>query len=584
MTADLAGYYVTQFVRPYLEMGIFDSIRLPVYRIAMQILDSINNAALAGLTLDEAQERLIQAWGGQRPGYRVNIYQTVMTIARQYQGFCLERGLLDFALQIRLLVQDLLDTDDFQEDFKQTYHFLVADNVEEMGALAHDFIFWCMEYVQKTIIIYDRDGGFRTFLGADPAHAYQLAEVCSDRAAWEKPVSLSAGMAGIVSAFDVLLQSDSAVETPSRANRPPMLRFASATFYPQMIDHCVTEAARLIRQKNVPPERIAIVAPYLSDALLFALQSRLEAADIPTISRRPSRPLIREQSVQMVVTFLRLYLDDVQARPQTAEVAYALQTAIEGLDPVRASLLTQIAYRNGELSGLEHLSASAQTRLTEALCLRYGQIQSWFAAHSTEAESSSPADFISRFIEEVIVQPGFAGHSDASFRHPLNNLITAAQHFTEAVYPGEQTNRADAMREFIHLTVDGLISLDIEPDRVAAVLIAPAYTFLTRNLRVDYQFWLDIGDHSWIERLEQPLTNPYVLRRDFPAGSLWTDDLETAAQEARLRSLILGLLRRCDKGVFVEACDISAGGYEQRGRLAFVFQQMFDRSPHPSTP
>lgn len=579
LTSDLAGYYITRFARPYLETGVFDGVHLPAYRIALQILDSINNAALAGLALDEAENRLIHAWGERR-----DIYHTVIRIAHSYQDFCLKRGLLDYALQIRLLVENLLDINEFQEHFEQSYNHLAADNVEEMGALAHDFIFWCMEYVHKTIIIYDTDGGFRTFLGADPAHAYLLADVCSDRAIWEKPTSVSAGMLSIVEIADALLRDSPADTLPVVSGRSPALHFISTTFYPQMIDRCAAEIAKLVRQKKVPPKRIAVIAPYLSDSLLFALQSRFDSAGIPAKSYRPSRPLILEPIVQAVVIFLRLYTaEETEARPQPEEVSFALRTTIEGLDPVRAALLTQIAYRNGELAGLEKLTETVQTRLTEPICQRYEQMFSWLAAHRTEIASLPPDGFISRFAEEVILQPGFIGHLDVSVHSPLNSFITAAQSFTEAVYNGEDNNWAGIMRGFVRLTLDGLISPDVDPEPVEAVFIGPAHTYLTRDLRVDYQFWLDVGDDGWSERIEQPLTHPYVLRRGFPGGDMWTDDLETAAQKTRLRSLILGLLRRCHKGIFAAACDISAGGYEQRGRLAFILQQMFDQT-RSSTP
>ncbi len=54
-------------------------------------------------------------------------------------------------------------------------------------------------------------------------------------------------------------------------------------------------------------------------------------------------------------------------------------------------------------------------------------------------------------------------------------------------------------------------------------MLAPAYTFLMSNRPVDYQFWLDVGSRGWFERLYQPLTHPYVLSREWPAGQSWTD-------------------------------------------------------------
>jgi len=44
-----------------------------------------------------------------------------------------------------------------------------------------------------------------------------------------------------------------------------------------------------------------------------------------------------------------------------------------------------------------------------------------------------------------------------------------------------------------------------------------------RNKPVTYQFWLDIGSQGWWARLDQPLTQPYVLNRNWQHGKQWTD-------------------------------------------------------------
>jgi len=40
---------------------------------------------------------------------------------------------------------------------------------------------------------------------------------------------------------------------------------------------------------------------------------------------------------------------------------------------------------------------------------------------------------------------------------------------------------------------------------------------------------VDVGSSAWWERLEQPLTHPYVLRRNYPLDMPWTDDMEAEA-------------------------------------------------------
>ena len=107
-----------------------------------------------------------------------------------------------------------------------------------------------------------------------------------------------------------------------------------------------------------------------------------------------------------------------------------------------------------------------------------------------------------------------------------------------------------------------------------SVLLAPAYTFLMSNRPVRYQFWLDAGSTGWSERLDQPLTHPYVLNRNWETGRKWTDYDEVQANQLILDRLVTGLLRRCREKVFLGLSDLGEQGYEQRGPLLQAVQRV----------
>ncbi len=114
-----------------------------------------------------------------------------------------------------------------------------------------------------------------------------------------------------------------------------------------------------------------------------------------------------------------------------------------------------------------------------------------------------------------------------------------------------------------------------EPDKKDnAVLIAPAFTFLMTNQPVNYQFWLDIGSISWSERLEQPLTHPYVLSRNWQEGEKWTHTWENRVSQDTLQRIILGLTARCREKVFLCASGISEQGQEQSSPFLKALQRL----------
>jgi hypothetical protein len=117
-----------------------------------------------------------------------------------------------------------------------------------------------------------------------------------------------------------------------------------------------------------------------------------------------------------------------------------------------------------------------------------------------------------------------------------------------------------------------------------AVLMVPAYTFLMANRPVDVQFWLDVGSNGWWERLNQPLTHPYVLSRHWPEDKIWQDEDEFSTRKTALGRLVLGLLRRCRKRVYWGIADLSEQGYEQRGPLLQAVQRMLRRQRKEGKP
>jgi hypothetical protein len=132
--------------------------------------------------------------------------------------------------------------------------------------------------------------------------------------------------------------------------------------------------------------------------------------------------------------------------------------------------------------------------------------------------------------------------------------------------------------EYLAMLEDGVIAAQYlggwwaQPDD--AVLLAPAYTFLMSNRPAAVQFWLDAGGRGWSERLNQPLTHPYVLSRRWPRGRIWTDSDEMRSQEMALHRLVVGLLRRCRSHIYLGLSELGESGYESRGPLLAAFQRV----------
>ncbi len=581
LNLETAQYYMARIVAPLVDIsGYFDTVTIDRNRLYSQILDAMNKAALVGFPLDALAERLSQAWVGEEAQKRV--YAELQQCALQFRQYCLEHNLLDFSLQIDVFMRYLWPLAECRNYLLAKYRHLIVDNLEEDTPATHTLLREWLPECDSALLIYDSDAGYRRFLSADPTSAYHLKRLCKRKETFGDM---------LVSSLDLLAFGDQMTLSfghevePNVGDPRAPLAYQDHRFQPEMIDWTAEEIARLVHGENVPPGEIVVLAPYLSDALRFSLMHRLAEHGVPARSHRPSRSLNEEPAVRAMLTLAQMAHPEWGMKPTLSDMAHALMQSIERLDLVRGQLLAQIVYRVREgramLSPFEEIGADMQGRITYTLGGRYERLREWLEAYQTDrthAEAEIPLDmFFSRLFGEVLSQEGYGLHSDFDGAAQAANLIDSARRFRQVVLAGEKP----LGQEYLELMQAGLIAgqyvrgWTLEPE--AAVLVAPAYTFLMRNAPVDYQFWLNVGGRGWSERLYQPLTHPYVLSAQWEAGRLWTDTEEVTVAQDALYRLVLGLIRRCRKRIYLGYSELSEQGYEQRGELLNALQKMLRR-------
>lgn len=569
LTLESAQYYMAALVRPLLDQGLFDSITLERNRLYSQILDNLNKAALVGFSHREIGQRLKSGWSGKPEQMRV--YDDAQRCADLFREFCLEHNLLDFSLQLEVFTRFLRPSLLCREYLLGQYRHLIYENIEEDTPAAHDLLLEWMPRFESALVIYDDDAGIRSFLGADPVSALRLEQACEQSLVFTTPHTSPPDLVSLAQAVGRALERPG-VE-PSAPVQPgaPALVFPQIPlrYYPSMLDWTADEIARLVAA-GVAPGEIAVLAPFLPDALRYALGERLERRGIPYRSHRPSRALSDEPPARCLLTWARLAHPAWELPPSPVEVAHALYQSIAGIDLVRASLLSQILYRKGTLNPFEKMVPQMRDRITYAVGAHFDLFRNWLEAW--RAAPHGPLDaFFALLFDEILARPGFGFHASLDAGRAAYALVESAYKFRRAV--GERGLNADLPPglEYLRMVRDGVIAAQYleawQPPPEDAVFLAPAYTFLLSNRPVAHQFWLDAGSGGWAERLLQPLTHPYILSRNWQPGRLWTAADEYDANREALYRLSAGLLRRCRVQVHVGFCEMSESGYEQRGLL-----------------
>jgi hypothetical protein len=583
LSLETAQYYMAHIVRPLLEQGYFESVTMDRNRLYSQILDNLNKAAVIGFPHTQIAERLDAAYYGD-PAQR-RVYADAQDCAIRFREYCLGHNLLDFSLEMEVFSNILWQLPQVREYLTRTYRHLIYDNVEEDNARSHDILREWLPEFESALLLFDPSGGFRYFLGADIETGRSLVQSCDKQVEMQESFVSTEEVTylrgELVKAIDPTLELDVESERPDGSP----LSFVQSRFYPELLDLVVGEIEKLVSE-GTPPSEIVILAPYLSDALRFSITNRLETRGIPWRSHRPSRSLRDEPASHALITFAALAHPHWNIHPPKFDVAYALMQSIDGLDLVRAQLLTEIVYRQRDLtlSPFDIIDDDVQERITFTIGNRYSTLREWLTAYRDGMPL--PLDhFLRKLFGEVLSQPGFGYHHNFDSVCVAGNLVESVKNFRQAMEPsyvGKDRPDFDIGKEYITMLDEGVIAASYfeawRSENKDAVLVSPAHTFLMTNHPATYQFWLDPGSTGWFQRLVQPLTHPYVLSRGWEPGRTWTDADEVQVNSEAMARLTSGLLLRCRERVYPGVSELGESGFEERGELLRAFQKVISPS------
>ncbi len=574
LNLETSQYYLDKICKPYFEKGYFESVHLEPPRILTQILDNLNKSALVGFPYQAISERLKSAWN-LAPGH-VHAYDEAQEVANEFRRFCYQHNLLDFSLQIEIFRNYLWPSLLCRQYILQQFPFVIYDNCEEDTPSMHDVMLELLPQSNGGLVIFDEEAGFRTFLGADPISASRLKSVCRTSLSLSEPFHQRENMEIVREVLNSALNGERLSHIPNTFLGSFSHQYDD--FHPNMIESMAVKINELISD-GVKPAEIAILAPYVSDALRFQIEQQLSKFDIELASHRPSRSLREEPVTHVLLTWAKIAHPDWGLVPTPFDIRQAFTYTLQGIDPLRADLLRQVVFQSKKefwLNDIFSVNLETQERIGQFISESYQRIIVWL--HEYQKDPQDLDIFLARLFGEILTQPGFAFKDNFQAANVASKLIDSIQNFRQGWLQRNPLQISNISKEYIETLENGVIaalylqSWDEQP--VNAVYLSPAYTFLMQNRTVQYQFWIDIGSLGWWQRLLQPLTQPYVLSRNWLPGQKWTDFNEYETNQANLRRLCSGLIKRCENGLFLHYSGYNESGGEDRGPLLKAVQQI----------
>ncbi|MHB9033416.1 MAG: UvrD-helicase domain-containing protein [Anaerolineae bacterium] len=603
LTVESTQYYLARIALPLIqENGYFSDIKIRRERLLSQLIDNLNKSALVGFPPQEIANRLITAWAGSERRYAS--YQQAQDCALRFRQLCLQNSLLDLSLTVQLFAELIYPSPAYQAYISRHVRHLIVDNLEENVPVACDFIAWLRTQCRSSVLAEDDNAGYRVFLGADRQMAHAVGMQCEHQLYLERTPGMNPDPLTLANRALVSMHLPELVIPRGQAQRA-VLAQCSERYWIGSIRWVANQIQALVEQGCLPGD-IAVIAPYVSEVMRFALVEELRSRGIGLFLLRPATPLRDDVIIRAGLTLARL------AHPSWAEseeqvlkslpredLAEMMGVVLADLDPLRARLLAEEALAPGtlvlaDLSGEDPATAEKVGKLWKRLGFqlreRYELLRAWLADYA--GRQQQPLDiFLEQIFGELLSLPGFGLYLRADLAPSYSRLVESAAKFRRAGTslvdsPAAAGDRLDQGASYTALVLNGLASAEYVEDRPddmsGAVILAPAFAYLTRGLQSRYQFWCDLRVDGWWNRPNQPLTHPFVLSRNWPVGQVWYDANEDQARREILGRILVGLAARCSDGIYLASSELGINGEEQSGRLERILQNALLVNPESS--
>lgn len=565
LTYDLAQLLMWQVVTPLIDDGAFATSRLRPQQIVSQLLDTLNRAALNGLTIEEATARQIVNWA-EAEEQRIQIREAA-TAANHFRRRCLSGGMLDLSLVVDVFNRQLLGHPEFRRYFSERYRHLLVDNVEEQTPVGQEFVANLMSAAATTAIAYDAGGGYKRFLSADPAGANRFYDLCANLFEFELSYTSTAPLLSLSNRVENRLMG---ARQPEAGAESAVIERIVTRYRREMVEALADHLGHLV-DEGLPAREIAIIVPYLDGALRYSLTRALQAAGLPYyLLRRRSSPR-EEPRVRAWLTWLAMGHPGWGIQPAAYDVAEAFQLSVEGLDPVRAKLLTDHIYvaETAQLLSSDSLPDEIARRIGPDLLQRVDILHTWLAENG---DGRHPLDgFLHRLFNDLLAGSIFRSEPDLAAAAICDWLVRAAGRLLAAARPMGLTTESEVGSAFINGIYNGLVTANPpefgEPPDLNGLLISTIYGYLLSGRPVDVQVWLEAAATGWWDIPRQPLSNAFVLAQSWPEGRPWTMEEDFNIRNQLLSRIVRGLTSRCRGGVILATSELDRRGVRQDGPL-----------------
>ncbi|MEG4334075.1 recombinase family protein [Microcoleus sp. AT9_A2] len=582
--------------RRELDEGILQKTGVSPNRMVRRTLDLLQLAAVSGTPREEIPSILEQGFAGE--GGSNNLWTSMGELLERWREWCLTRGLLTYGIVCELYWRYLLPDVSYQQHLASRYQAVIADDVDDYPAISRHLFDRMLDFGAAGAFSYNPDGGVRLGLGADTEYLARLESRC------QSVVNLDekAGLAAEIGELAVSLAVNTEGFYPLGLSLPGKVRSLQTTSRAQLLRETAEIIVDAVKSQAVEPQEIAVIAPGMDAIARYSLTEILARDGIAAVSLNDQRPLSTTPEIRALLTLLALVypgLGRLVDRDGTAEMlvvlgsqkhrsletedsnsTFNLKSQIhnqKSIDQVRAGLIADHCFcPDIDRPQLLPITAFPRwDRVGHRAARAYDHIVEWIEQQRSQQQERllpSPIALLDRAIQKFLMNDRYLPYDRLA---ALRELMETATHYWEIngrMQRVEPTNGGDSetIARFIQLLRQGTVTANpfpVRPEGPAARAVTLANIFQYRSSRRAHKwhFWLDAGSPLWLSGGAATLFGaPLFLRSQL--GRPWENEEETAADQQRLRRILLDLLSRCSL-LYLCHSELSVSGQEQTGPL-----------------
>jgi len=582
--------------RRELDEGILQQTGVSPNRMVRRTLDLLQLAAVSGTPREEIPSILEQGFAGE--GGSNNLWTSMGELLEKWREWCLTRGLLTYGIVCELYWRYLLQDGTYQQHLASRYQAAIADDVDDYPAISGHLFDRMLDLGAAGAFSYNRDGGVRLGLGADTEYLARLEGRCQR----VENLDAKAGLAPEIGDLAVSLAVNSEGFYPLGLSLPGKVRSLQTTSRAQLLRETAEIIVDAVKSKAAQAQEIAVIAPGMDAIARYSLTEILARDGIAAVSLNDQRPLSSTPEIRALLTLLALVypgLGRAVDRDAVAEMlvvlgsqkhrsletedsnpTFNLKSQIpnqKSIDPVRAGLIADHCFCP-DIDRPQLLAITAfprWDRLGHRAAAAYEQIVEWIEQQRSQQQERllpSPIALLDRAIQKFLMNDRYLPYDRLS---ALRELMETAGHYWEIqgrLQRVEPTNGGDSetIAHFIQLLRQGTVTANPFPVRsegpeAQAVTLANIFQYRSSRRAHKWHFWLDAGSPLWLSGGAATLFGaPLFLRSQ--QGHPWQTEEEAAADQQRLRRILLDLLSRCSL-LYLCHSELAVNGQEQTGPL-----------------